>query len=82
MINWLAVAAVVWLFLVAGVVFFAVCRISAAMQDGRLNVNDPLHVRLQHLIEFSDRIGISLTIGAFICSAVLASMLVQILFRQ
>jgi hypothetical protein len=80
MINWLAVAAVIWLFLVAGVIFFAVCRISAAMQDGLLNANDPLHVRLQHLIHFSDRVGISLTITALICSAILAVMLGRIIF--
>jgi hypothetical protein len=85
MINWLAVAAVVWLFLVAGVIFFAVCRISAAMQDGllsacMLNAKRPLHVRLQHLIHFSDRVGISLTVTALICSAILAVMLVRIIF--
>jgi hypothetical protein len=80
MINWLAVAAVVWLFLVAGVIFLAVCRISAAMEDGLLDTKDPLHLHLRHLIHFSDRVGISLTITAFICSVILAFMLLRILF--
>ena len=80
--DWFAIAAVVWLFLVAGVIFFAVCRISATMQDGRLDIKDPLHARLQHLIQFSDRIGISLTISAFICSVILAFMLVKILYLK
>ena len=80
MIGWLAVAAVVWLFLVAGVIFLAVCRISAVTEDGLLDTKDPLHLHLRHLIQFSDRVVSRPRLRPFICSVILAFMLVRILF--
>jgi hypothetical protein len=82
MSNWVAVAAVVWLILIGGVIFLAMCRICAAMEDAGLDIGDPLHLHLRHVIQFSDRVGISLTITAFALSVILASMLVRILSPQ
>jgi len=74
------VAGVVWMFLVAAVIFLALCRISNAMEEQKLtragwNTQNPVHLRLRHVIQSEDRIGIALTVTAFIYTVILAALL-------
>ena len=76
------VAGLVWMFLVAAVIFLALCRISNAMEDEKLthagwNAQNPVHLRLRHVIHSEDRIGIALTVTAFIYTVILAVLLAQ-----
>jgi hypothetical protein len=87
MINWLLVTGVIWMCLVAAVIFLALCRISAAMHDQKLiraglDTAHPLHVRFRQLIQTEDRVGITLTVIAFICSIILAFMLADQVLRN
>lgn len=84
--DWIEVGAVVWMFLVAAVIFVAICRISAAMQDekltrGGISLSSPVHLHLRHVIQSEDRTGIVLTVAAFICSLILAFMLADWIFQ-
>jgi hypothetical protein len=87
MFDWIVVGGIVWLALVAAVIFLALGRISAAMSDQRLtraglNRANPLHLRLRHVIQTEDRVGISLTILVAICSVVLGFLLANQIFRD
>jgi len=70
-------AGLVWMLLIAAVIFLALGRISAAVSDEKLTRaglcgTNPLHARLRRVIETEDRIGIALTVAVAIFSAVLA----------
>lgn len=78
--DWIVVAGLVWMFLVAAVIFLALCRISTAMTEEKLAraglpVASRIHAQLLHVIQSEDRAGIALTAVAFICSVFLALML-------
>ena len=78
--DWIVVAGVIWMLLVAAVIFLALCRISTTMEEEKLTragfpASSALHVHLLHVIQSEDRTGIALTAVAFICSVILAFML-------
>jgi hypothetical protein len=80
MMDRVVVACVVWMFLVATVIFLALCRISNAIEEQKLtsagwNNENPVHLRLRHVIQSEDRIGIPLAVTAFICTVILAVLL-------
>jgi hypothetical protein len=80
MIDWILVAGVICMSLVATVIVLALCRTIATIRDKKLTraglgATNPLHVHLRHTIESEDRMGIALTITAFICSAIVIFML-------
>ncbi len=86
-IDWTVVSVVVWLFLVAMVIFLALCRIVASAHDRklmRLGVGgaSPLHVHLQQLIHSRDKMGIAFTVAAFIFSLVIALLLAHQIYRD
>src|SRR5258708_7854353 len=87
MVDWILVAGIIWMMLAAAVIFLALGRISAAMQDQHLRRagigdTDPLHLHLRHVIRSEDRIGISLTLAVAICTVILASMLADQVLRS
>lgn len=82
MMDRVVVAGVIWMLLVAAVIFLALCRISAAMEDEKLtraglDTGNQVHLRLRHLIRSEDRIGITLTATAFLYTVILAFLLGQ-----
>lgn len=82
MIDHVVVAGVVWMFLVAAVIFLALCRISNAIEEQRLtrmglDTENPVHLRLRDVIQSEDRIGITLTVTAFIYTVIFAFLLAQ-----
>lgn len=81
MTDWVMVAGVAWMFLIASVILLALFRISATMHDEKLSPTNPLHAHLRQVIHSEDRIGIALTIAAFIFSVALAFMLADQILR-
>jgi hypothetical protein len=82
MMDRVVVAGVVWMFLVAAVIFLALCRISNAIEEQKLthagiNPEDPAHLRLRNVIQSEDRFGISLTVAAFVYTVFFAFLLAQ-----
>ena len=80
MIDHIVVAGVVWMFLVAAVIFLALCRISNAIEEQRLaraRAESPVHFRLRQVIQSEDRIGITLTVTTFIYTVIFAILLAQ-----
>lgn len=80
MTDWIVVTGVVWMLLVATVIFLALSRISNAMEEEKLTraglpASNPVHAHLLHVIQSEDRTGIALTAIAFICSVIIAFML-------
>ena len=67
------------MFLIASVILLALFRISATMH--KLSPTNPLHAHLRQVIHSEDRIGIALTIAAFIFSVALAFMLADQILR-
>jgi hypothetical protein len=87
MTDWVFVAGIAWMFLIASLVLLALFRISASVQDEKLlhsgvSSSNPLHAHLRQVIHSEDRIGIALTIGAFILSVALAFMLADQILRD
>jgi hypothetical protein len=82
MMDGVLVAGVVWMFLVAAVIFLALCRISNAIEDEKLTSvgisrENPVHLRLRSVIHSEDRIGIALTITAFAYTVFFAFLLAR-----
>ena len=82
MIDHVVVAGVLWMFLVAAVIFLALCRISNAIEEQRLararsGAESPVHLRLRQVIQSEDRIGITLTVTTFIYTVIFAILLAQ-----
>lgn len=82
MIDHVVVAGVVWMFLVAAVIFLALFRISNAIEEQRLTrarsaAESPVHLRLRQVIQSEDRIGITLTVTTFIYTVIFAVLLAQ-----
>jgi hypothetical protein len=80
MMDRVVVAGIVWMFLVAAVIFMALCRISNATEDQKLmhaglDPENRVHLRLRHVIQSEDRIGIALTVTAFIYTVIFAVLL-------
>jgi hypothetical protein len=80
MMDRVVVAGVVWMFLVAAVIFLALCRISNAMEEQKLtragvNPENPAHLRLRNVIRSEDRFGIALTATAFLYTVFFAFLL-------
>jgi hypothetical protein len=75
MIDHVIVAGVVRMFLVAAVIFLALCRISNAIEEQKLARR--VQLRLRQLIQSEDRIGITLTVTTFIYTVIFAILLVQ-----
>jgi len=75
-------AGVVWMFLVAAVIFVALGRISNAIEEQKLtrtgvNAENPAHLRLRTLIQSEDHFGIALTVIAFLYTVIFAFLLAQ-----
>ena len=86
MTDWVLIAGVAWMFLIASVILLALFRISAAMHDEKLmhtglSPTNPIHAHLRQVIHSEDRIGLALTIAAFIFSVALAFMLADQILR-
>ena len=82
---WIVFAGVVWTLLIASLIFLALSRTIAAWRDRRLiraglSAASPRHLYLRHVIETEDRMGIMLTIGALLCSGILALLLTNAIF--
>lgn len=70
------------MFLVAAVIFLALCRISNAIEEQKLtgtgvNAENPAHLRLRNVIRTEDRFGIGLTTTALAYTVFFAILLAQ-----
>jgi len=74
MMDRVVVAGVVWMFLVAAVIFLALCRISNALEERKL-ARGRVQLRLRQVIQSEDRIGITLTVTTFIYTVICAFLL-------
>jgi hypothetical protein len=82
MMDRVLVAGVVWMFLVAAVIFLALCRISNAIEEQKLtraglNPENPAHLRLRNVIQSEDHFGIALTVAAFLYTVFFAFLLAR-----
>jgi hypothetical protein len=80
MMDGIVVAGVVWMFLIAAVIFVALCRISNAIEEQKLtragvNPENPAHLRLRNVIQSEDHFGIALTVIAFLYTLTFAFLL-------